>query len=124
MVFKKSGVTGIILGGVGAIAVLTNPGEAGYRQYTDTKIETELKDKICTQVSSDLGVWLEGQCHILISTASPYLAEAIAQQTERQNFYLFSIYQGDLALPAPLPTYRVATIGIFGNYYTYQTEKL
>ena len=124
MVLKQVGVTGIILGVIGAIALATNPGEAGYRRYTDAKIETELKDEICDRVALDSGAWLEGQCHILISTASPYLAEAIAQQTERQNFYLFSIYQGDLDLPSPLPTYRVATIGVFGNYYTYQAKKL
>lgn len=124
MVLKSIGVTGIVLGGIGAIALLTNPGEAGYRQYADVKVETEFKDRICRQVGADLEVWLEGQCHILVSTASPFLAEAIAQQTERQNFYLFSIYQADLALPSPLPTYHVSTIGIFGNYYTYQASKL
>ncbi|MEL6496509.1 MAG: DUF4359 domain-containing protein [Cyanobacteria bacterium J06623_7] len=124
MALRKIGIVGAVLGGIGAIAVVTNPGEAGYQQYTDAKIKTELKDRICTQVAEDLGVWLEGQCHILIGTASPYLAEAIAEQTERQNLYLFSIYQADLTLPTPLPTYRVATIGVFGNYYTYQAEKL
>jgi hypothetical protein len=124
MVFKKIGTVGIILGGIAAIAMATNPGEAGYRKYASGKIKTELKDKICTQVAEDLGVWLEGQCHILISAASPYLAEVIGQQTQRQNFYLFSIYQGDLSLPEPLPKYHVATIGIFGNYHTYQAKKL
>ncbi|MEN9869751.1 MAG: hypothetical protein RLZZ171_734 [Cyanobacteriota bacterium] len=124
MVLKKIGTLGIIVAGVSAIAVITNPGEAGYRKYADDKIKTELKAQICTQVAEDLGVWLEGQCHILISTASPYLAETISQQTQRQNFYLFSIYQADLALPAPLPRYHVATIGIFGNYHIYQAKKL
>jgi hypothetical protein len=124
MVFKKIGTLGTIATGVGAIALLANPGEAGYRQYVDEKIKTEFKDTICNQVKEDLGVWLESQCHILITTASPYLADAIGQQTQRQNFYLFSIYQADLSLPTPLPKYHVATIGIFGNYYTYQTKKL
>ena len=124
MVLKKVGIVGIIATGIGAIALATNPGVAGYRQYADSKIKTESKEKICTQVALDAGGWLEGQCHILISTASPYLAEAITQQTERQNFYLFSIYQADLSLPKPLPEYHVATIGIFGNYYTYQAKKL
>jgi hypothetical protein len=124
MVFKQIGTLGIIVTGIGAIALITNPGEAGYRTYADDKIKTELKEQICTQVAEDLGVWLEGQCHILISTASPYLADTISQQTQRQNFYLFSIYQADLSLPAPLPKYHVATIGIFGNYHTYQTKKL
>ena len=124
MVFKKFGLVGIVATGIGAIALATNPGVAGYRQYADRKIKTEIKDKICAQVAADVGVWLEGQCHILISTASPYLAEAVSQQSTRQNFYLFSIYQADLSLPAPLPKYHVATVGVFGNYYTYQAEKL
>ncbi|MEL6927590.1 MAG: DUF4359 domain-containing protein [Cyanobacteria bacterium J06600_6] len=124
MVFKKIGIAGIVAAGVGAIAVVTNPGIGGYRQYADDKVKTEIKEKICTQVATDVGAWLEGQCHILVSTASPYLAEAISQQTTRQNFYFFSIYQADLALPAPLPGYHVATIGVFGNYYTYQAKKL
>ncbi|MEO1464879.1 MAG: DUF4359 domain-containing protein [Cyanobacteria bacterium J06631_6] len=124
MAISKLGVAGIITGGIGALAVTTNPGAAGYRQYVEIKIKTELKDQICTQVAEDLGAWLESQCHLLIGTASPYLTEAIASQTERQNFYLFSLYQADLSLPAPLPEYQVATIGIFGNYYTYQAEKL
>ena len=124
MALKKVGAIGIVVAGIGAIAFATNPGEAGYRKYTDTKIKTELKDKICARVAVDLGVWFEGQCHILIASASPYLAEAIGQQTTRQNFYLFSIYQADLALPAPLPKYHVETIGIFGSYYTYRAEKL
>ena len=124
MVLKKVGIAGIIVGSIGAIACVTNPGVAGYRQYADDKIKTEIKEKICTQVAADVGVWLEGQCHILVSTASPYLAEAISQQTERQNFYLFSIYQADLSLPTPLPKYHVATLGIFGNYYTYRAKKL
>lgn len=124
MAFKKIGLAGMIVGGIGAIALATNPGEAGYRKYIDAKIKIELRDKVCAQVAEDLGIWLEGQCHILINTASPHLAIAIAEQTKRQNFYFLSIYQGDLALPAPLPQYRVATIGIFGNYYTYQAKKV
>ncbi|MEM6610701.1 MAG: DUF4359 domain-containing protein [Cyanobacteria bacterium P01_C01_bin.72] len=124
MTINKQGVAGIIAGGIGAIALATNPGEAGYRQYVDAKIKTELKDQICAQVAADLGVWLESQCHILLGTASPYLAEAIAMQTERENFYLFSLYQGDLSLPNPLPKYQVATVGIFGNYYTYKAKKI
>ena len=118
------GIVGVVAAAIGAIAVATNPGEAGYQKYANTKIKTELKDKICIQVTDDLGAWLEGQCHILIGSASPYLAEVIGQQTIRHNFYLFSIYQADLALPEPLPEYHVATIGIFGNYHTYQAKKL
>ena len=79
---------------------------------------------VCTQAAEDLGSWLEGQCHILITTASPYLTEVISQQTKRQNFLLFSIYQADLSLPSPLAEYHLSTMGILGNFYIYQAKKL
>ena len=124
MTVKNISISGIIIIGISAIAFLTNPGEKGYQKYADATLKTKLKDKICTQVSEDLGVWLEGQCHLLVNSASPYLAQIVQQQTKRQNFLLFSIYQADLPLPSPLPSYHLATIGVLGNFYTYQAEKL
>ena len=119
--FKLS--VGAIILGFGAIAFLTNPGQQRYRQYVDAILETELKDRVCNQ-SEDLAEWLETQCYILVSTASPYLMEVVNQQTTRHNFLLFSIYQAELPLPSPLPTYHIETIGLFGNFYTYQAKKL
>ena len=124
MKFSNISILSIIVVGIGAIAWLTNPGEQKYQQYADATIKTELKDKVCVQVAEDVGVWLEGQCHLLINAASPYLAEVVNQQTERQNFLLFSIYQADLPLPTPLPDYHLETIGILGNFFIYQAEKL
>ena len=124
MKFRNIGVVGTILIGIGAIAWLTNPGVEKYRRYADTTIKTELKDKVCLQVAEDMGVWLEGQCHLLINAASPYLAEIVNQQTERQNFLLFSVYQADLPLPTPLPDYQLKTLGIMGNFFIYQAEQL
>ena len=120
MTLKNIGIGGIIGFGIGAIAFLTNPGEQKYQTYADSAIKTHFKDRICTQVSQDLGVWLESQCHILINITSPYLAEAIDRQTKRQNFVLFSIYQTELALPPPLPEHHLETIGVLGNFYTYR----
>lgn len=122
--FRNIGIGGIITIALGAIAFSTNPGELGYQKYANATLKTQLKEKVCTQVTEDLGAWLEGQCHILVYTASPYLAEVISQQTKRQNFLLFSIYQADLPLPSPLPNYHLETIGVLGNFYTYQAKKL
>ncbi|MGL6342530.1 MAG: DUF4359 domain-containing protein [Waterburya sp.] len=121
---RSTGIVGIITIGIGAIAVLTNPGEQKYQQYADTALKTHFRDKVCTQVIEDLGVWLEGQCNLLINVASPHLAQVISQQSKRQNFLLFSIYQADLPLPEPLPGYHLETLGILGNFYTYKAEKL
>ena len=123
MALKNIGIAGIIAIGVGAIALFTNPGEQKYQKYVALSLRTEVKDKICTKVSQDLGVWLEGQCHILITTASPYLSELIAQQTERENFLLFSIYQTNIPLPDPLPSYHLKTLGAFDSFYIYQAQE-
>ena len=120
---KNLSVGAIILG-LGAIAFFTNPGQQKYRQYADAILKTELQDRVCTEVSKDLAQWLESQCYILVSTATPYLVEVVDRQTIRHNFLLFSIYQADLPLPSPLPTYHLETLGILGNFYTYQAKKL
>ncbi|MEM8676047.1 MAG: DUF4359 domain-containing protein [Cyanobacteria bacterium P01_G01_bin.67] len=124
MALKNIGMGGVIVLAIGAIALATNPGEQKYQEYANTTIQTKLKDKVCTQVAEDLGIWIEGQCQILITTAGPYLADAINQQTTKHNFLLFSIYQADLSLPQPLPEYRLQTLGILGNFYIYQAQKL
>lgn len=124
MALKKISIGGIIVLGISAIAFLTNPGEHKYQEYAQATIQTKLKDEVCTQADKDLGPWLSGQCHILITTASPYLAEVVNQQTKRHNFLLFSIYQADLSLPSPIPKYRLQTVGILGNFYIYQAKKL
>lgn len=121
--FKSTSVVGVLVFGLGAIAFLTNPGEQKYQKYAEVALKTQLKDKVCIQVVEDLGVWLEGQCHMLVSTASPYLTQVVNQQTERRNFLLFSVYQADLPLPPPLATYHLETIGILDTFYTYQAQK-
>ena len=124
MALRNTSIAVIMLLGLGAIAAFTNPGEQGYKRYTSTILKERLEDEVCPEIAKDLGPWLEGQCYILVNTTSPYLAEAIAQQTKRQNFVIFSIYQADLPLPSPLPSYQIATIGILGKFYTYQAREL
>ena len=124
MALKKIGIGGILMLAIGAIAVATNPGSEKYQEYAQNAIQTRFKDKVCAQVAEDLGIWIEGQCQILITTASPYLAEVVDQQSTRQNFFFFSVYQADLTLPKPLPEYRLQTLGILDNFYIYQAQKL
>ena len=121
---RNTSIAGIALIGLGAIAFITNPQEQGYKQYANLALKTQLKDKVCTQAAEELGAWLESRCHLLVDTASPYLSEIISQQTKRHNFLVLSIYEADLPLPSPLPDYRVQTIGILGNFYTYKAEQL
>jgi len=122
--WKNSGIGSTIVMGLVALTFLTNPGQQGYQKYADVTLKTHLKAKVCLQVAEELGAWLEDQCHIIVDTASPHLAQIVNQQTKRQNFLLFSIYQTDIPLASPLPNYHLKTLGILGNFYTYQADKL
>ena len=121
---KTKSIAGIMLIGLGAIAFLTNPQEQSYQRYADATLKDRLKEKVCAQVTEELGAWLESQCHTVVNASSPYLAQVVSQQTTRKNFLLFSIYQADLPLPTPLPDYHIETLGILGNFYTYQAKQL
>ena len=121
---KNKSIGGIILIGLGAIAFLTNPQKPSYQKYAGATLKEQLKEKVCTQVAEELGAWLERQCYTIVDTSSPYLAEVVDRQTTRQNFLLFSIYQANISLPSPLPDYHIETLGILGNFYTYQAKEL
>ena len=118
------GVGGTILIGLGGIMFLTNLGQQGYEQYAERALDTHLKEEVCAEASQKLGKWLQNQCYNLVDTARPHLTQIIIQQTTRTNFILFSIYQTDLPLPDPFPNYHLETIGILGNFYTYQADEL
>ena len=121
---KNKGTIGIVLIGLGAIAFLTNPQKSSYQTYANATLKEQLKEKVCSQVTEELGAWLERQCYTIVDTSSPYLAQIVSQQTTRQNFLLFSIYQADISLPNPLSDYHIETLGILGNFYTYQAKKI
>lgn len=121
---RLTGIGGIITIGLGIMMYLTNPGSQSYQKYADRALEARLQKEVCDREALELGEWLKAYCHTLISTASPQLAKVVSQQTKRQNFILFSIYQTDLPTPTPFPDYHIETIGILGNFFTYQAEEL
>ncbi|MGF1540961.1 MAG: DUF4359 domain-containing protein [Pleurocapsa sp.] len=122
--WQNISVGSMILIGLSGIMCLTNPGQQSYQEYADETLKTHLKEKVCVEAAPKLGQWLQSQCYNLIDTASPHLAQIIAQQTTRTNFILFSIYRTDLSTPDPLPDYHLETIGLLGNFYTYQADEL
>jgi hypothetical protein len=120
----KLGFTGIVPIVLGGLMFATNPGKQEYQQYAAQTINSQLKEKVCDDNSKNIGNWLQSHCHTLVDTASPQLSLVIDRQTKRQNFLLFSIYQTELSVPSPLPNYHFATVGLFDNFFTYQSEKI
>jgi hypothetical protein len=119
-----TGVAGAIVIGLGVVMFLTNPEPKNYEKYAEQTLDSQLKEKLCLQVSQDIGKWVQSQCHTLVDTARPQIAKIVTQNTTRQNFILFSIYQTDLPLPSSLPDYHAETFAILGNFYTYQIDRL
>lgn len=107
---------GLILSGL--ILVITNPGQGNYEQYASEKLNSYLKEDVCPEIAQQL----RNPCRILVDFARPKLDLAIAAQTQRQNFLLFSIYQTELSIPSALPDYHFETLGIFDRFYTYCAE--
>jgi hypothetical protein len=118
--------TGITLISFGGVMAVTNPGQVAYEEYATGRLTTYLKEDVCMQIGGlgDLQSVVQSQCKNLVDTGRPQLQQVITQTTKRQNFLLFSIYQTELALPSPVPSYQFETIGVFQNFYTYQAMEM
>lgn len=127
---KKKGMKNILrvgaiaLAGVGILLALSNPGKKAYQEYATEQLGKYLKEKVCEDAPQiGGGNFLRHQCQTLVDTSRPQMEQLISSQTKRNNFLLFSIYQSDLSLAAPLPSYHVQTLGILHNFYIYKAEK-
>jgi hypothetical protein len=119
-----STVGGVMLAAVGGFMTITNPAPQDYEQYATEELTTYLKDNVCTQAPPDFGEVLRSYCKSMVDTGRPKIEQIIALQTRRQNFLLFSIYQTELSMPSPVPSYQFETLGMLHKFYTYQAEQL
>jgi hypothetical protein len=125
-------IAGVALIGAIAAMALTNPTEDKYEEYAINKLN-ESREILCPQTAKILGQTIptHQECQALIAANRPALDLTIATTTQRQNLFLFSIYRTDLSankvvpiLPDRLiPGYHFETIGVFGNFFTYEIEE-
>ena len=103
---------------------ITNPGQVDYEKYATETLSTYLKEEICPQAQQQLGGLLQSYCKSLVDTGKPQIQKLISQQTTRHNYLIFSIYQTELSLPSPIPSYQFQTVGAFQHFYTYEAQEL
>jgi hypothetical protein len=132
---KLSQISGMIIGvgavALGAIAYMTNPSQGEYETYAGQQLAIYLKENVCRDPGADLPFGLgnvqkdllKDYCETFVETSKTQLGELIGRQTSADNYLFFSIYQTDIALPAPLPHYSFGTIGLFQRFYTYRAEQ-
>ncbi len=116
------------VGALGALMVSTNPSPDEFEAYALEQMKTEL----CKQVPAGFGK----ECPGFLEQNKVSVKKMIRENTQRRDYYLFSRYQTSLSLRSvlpqdvmpflslmPIPTgYDLETIGIFGNFYTYQAQ--
>ncbi len=119
-----SGMGGFALATIGGLMVITNPGQNDYENYATEALTIYLKQEVCPQAPQELGGFLRSYCKTLVDTGRPQIQRVIANKTIRQNYLLFSVYETELSLPSPVPSYEFGTIGAFQQFYTYEAQEL
>ncbi len=107
-----------VLAGLVTAMAMTNPDSSTYEEYAVERLNTYLKDDVCSQVPETS---VQG-CASLIDSNRLYVKQVIASNTQRQNFILFSIYRTNLSIIF-FPLYRFQTVGVMQNFYTYSAEQ-
>jgi hypothetical protein len=125
-------LSAIILVGLGAVMAITNPTPDSYTQYAARRLTQELKEKECVKIDDGL----RDLCKLLDGNEGQSLVKRlVTNNTERQNYFLFSIYKTDLSTRKLLPSfltnlisvpsvsYTTETIGLLDNFQTYKAER-
>ena len=110
-------IGGVLVVGLGVVMAIANPSPEAYKEYAAKLVTEYLNNVGCEKVPV-----AKNQCLSLVESAQPQIGEIISQNTERQNFILFSIYKTEFALPL-LPTYQFETVGALQNFYIYKQNQ-
>ncbi len=109
-------IPGIALIALGGVMLLTNPQSSGYTDYASKRFIVEAGKVVCART---------GYCDMANLPAigmntfkNNLLKPAIENATKRDNFLLFSIYTTEF--PGIV---TVKTLGVLGNFITYQQIK-
>lgn len=110
---------------------VTNPSQERYHQYAAQRLSQHLQQKECVKLDDSL----RNLCKLLErEQGQTLLKRLIADNTERQNFLLWSIYRTNLStsnilpsflnglLSIPSVSYQAETVGVFGQFQTYRIE--
>jgi hypothetical protein len=121
IIFVSIAVAGLTA--LGVIMAKTNPNQQGYENYAVQRLTKYFKDDICRKTPQFLENLVHFNCNKLVDSANPHIREIITGTTERRNYIFFSIYHTEVKIDPALPGYKLDTLGIFDNFYTYTSEK-
>jgi hypothetical protein len=119
-------LTGTVVTTTLAVLLVANPDRRDYERYAASQLTDYLKNGVCDKARSspDLQGGLRGYCKALVDTGRPFLQDVISTGTIRRNFLIFSVYQTEIGLPAPLPSYQFSTIAVLTKFFTYEALEI
>ncbi len=103
---------------------LLNPEEAAFEEFAVRKLKTDG----CKEIPSIL----REQCPEFVETNKAEVKKLITRNSDRQNYFFFSIYSTNLSARSlfpgvpffiKLPSFQLETVGMFGKFYIYDAEK-
>lgn len=112
----------VVAGAVAAGMAATNPNLLDYEQYATQKLSEHMETQLCADFPAALTQFLQVQCSDLLQQNQAAIQDVIRRHTQRQNFFLFSLYKTTFAVPGVdiLPSYEVDTLGVFNRFFTYR----
>lgn len=111
------------LGALAAVLIATNPGQEQYNTFAAETLQNEARAAFCQAEEldnwlGDLGKALGDICETAIEQGTLIgeddLKDFIEDNTERQNFWVFSLYT------TQIPAVRVRILGIFNRFIPIQ----
>jgi Domain of unknown function (DUF4359) len=113
--------------GLGVAMAVTNPSQANYEAFATQKLTQYLQENTCAEA----GELLRDTCNKLVRENQSEIQEIIAVNTQRENFWLLSLYRTDLSvgqlLPPVvgsfLPSYHFETVGLFSGFHVVEARK-
>jgi hypothetical protein len=118
---------GMAIVGLGAAMAITNPSQANYEAFATQKLTQYLQENTCAEA----GDLLRESCNKLVLENQSEIQDIIAANTQRDNFWLLSLYKTELSvgqlLPSFLsglvPSYHFETVGLFSSFHVVEARK-
>jgi len=108
---------------LGIILAKTNPSQGEYEAYAAQRLTKYFQDDVCQKKSKLLEKLLHLNCIQLVNATSPEIRKIITENTKRQNYIFFSVYQSEIKIYYFVPSYTFDTLGILANFYPFKAEK-
>jgi len=108
---------------LGAMMAKTNPSQGEYEKYAAQKLTTYLETDVCKKTPSFLEKLIKVNCEQMLKSAIPHIKELITTTTNRQDYMIFSIYRTEIKLDSWIPGYKLETVGVLNQFYTYTAEQ-